>query len=117
MKTTIELKNMRFYAYHGVFQEERIYGNDFIVNLRIETDLSKSLETDNIDDTINYGDVYEYVKTEMEKPSNLLEHLAGRIYKAIKSAFPTIDFLEVRVSKLNPPVNGKVDSSEIIVSD
>ena len=113
MKTIIELKNMRFYAYHGVLPEERIEGNDFIVNLN----LSKSLETDNIDDTINYGIVYDYVKSEMEKPSNLLEHLTGRIFRKIKSAFPIIDFLEVRVSKLNPPVNGIVDCSEVVVSD
>ena len=117
MKTVIELKNMHFFAYHGVFAEEQIKGNDFIVNLRMEADLSTAVETDDISDTINYGDVYEQVKNEMSKPSKLLEHAAGRIYKNIKSGYPMISFLEVRVSKLNPPVNGEVESSDILISD
>lgn len=116
MKTSIELKNMRFYAYHGVLAQERIVGNDFVVNLTIEVDFCKAIQSDNVNDTLNYATVFDLVKKEMSLPSNLLEHVAGRIFNAIKTAFPHISSLQVRLAKLHPPVNGEVESAEIRIS-
>ena len=65
MKTVIELKNMRFFAHHGVFSQETVVGNEFMVNLHIEADLPKHVN-DNIEHTINYASVYELVKSEMQ---------------------------------------------------
>ena len=117
MQTSIRLKNMKFYAYHGVLPQEKIVGNSFVVNVEFTADVSKSFETDKVDDTINYAKVYDLVKAEMEIPSQLIEHVAGRIFSRIKKAFPQISTLEVRLAKLNPPVNGEVEASEIIVTD
>jgi len=116
MKTVIELKNMRFFAHHGVFSQETVVGNEFMVNLRIEADLSKACKTDNIEDTINYAAVYELVKLEMLKPSQLMENAAYRILKQLKSSFPQIVHLEVRMAKMNPPVGGETECSQISLS-
>lgn len=117
MQTIIKLKNMRFFAYHGVLPQEKTAGNHFIVNMKFAADVSKSFETDSVDDTVNYAAVYDLVKAEMAIPSNLLEHVVGRIFKKTKATFPQISALEVRVSKLNPPVSGEVEASEVIVSE
>ena len=117
MKTSIELKNMRFFAYHGVLPQERIIGNEFLVNLKIETDFSRALDSDNVNDTLNYAEVYDLVKIEMKQPSGLLEHVAGRIFNKLKTHFSQIKTLEVRLAKLNPPVAGEVEMAEIVVSD
>lgn len=117
MQTSVKLKNMQFFAYHGVLPQEKIAGNNFVVNIEFTADVSKSFETDNMADTINYATVYDLVKAEMSVPSELIEHVAGRIFSKIKKSFPQINVLEVRVAKLNPPVSGKVEASEIIVRD
>ena len=117
MQTSIRLKNMKFYAYHGVLPQEKIAGNNFVVNIELTADVSKSFETDNVNDTINYATVYDLVKIEMEIPSQLIEHVAGRIFSKIKKSFPQISALKVSLEKLNPPVNGEVEASEVVITD
>lgn len=107
---------MKFHAYHGVLPQEKIVGGTFQVNLLLEADLINATESDNVEDTINYGNVYDLIKEEMYTPSQLLEHIAGRIYKKLLEVYPQIKSLEVSVSKLNPPVNGEMDKSEIVIS-
>lgn len=116
MKTTIRLTDMQFFAYHGVLEQESKVGNNYVVNICMTADLSKACETDNVEDTINYGLVYNIVRQEMEQPSKLLEHVAMRIYKAIRDGFLQITYLEVRLAKLNPPIIGEVKSAEVIIS-
>jgi dihydroneopterin aldolase len=73
--------------------------------------------TDDLDDTLNYAVVYEVVKREMEIPSNLIEHVAGRIMRALKTAFPQITAIDLKLSKLNPPIAGEVASASVILSE
>lgn len=117
MRTFIKLKNMRFFAYHGVLPQERIVGNEFVVNIKIEVDFVMAISSDDVSDTLNYATVFGLVKNEMQQPSNLLENVAGRIFRSIKNEFPQIKHLEVKLAKLNPPVEGEVESAEITVSD
>ena len=107
---------MRFYAYHGVLPQETKVGNYYVVNIHMDADLSLACESDNVDDTINYAIVYDLVKAEMKKPSKLLEHVAMRIYKSIKTFFPQIQNMEVQLKKNNPPIRGDVESAEVFIS-
>ena len=117
MKTSIKLTDMRFFAYHGVMEQETTVGNNYVVNIRLDADLSQACETDNVEDTINYALLYDLVKVEMNEPSKLLEHVAMRVYKSIRSTFPQITNLEVSLSKNNPPICGEVKSAEVIISE
>ncbi|NLX80113.1 MAG: dihydroneopterin aldolase [Proteiniphilum sp.] len=117
MNTYIELNNMSFYAYHGVLPQETITGNKFEVNLKLKYDFTDSFDTDDVRDTISYADVYDIVKREMQIPSKLLEHVAGRIFNSLKEEFEGITIIELRVSKLNPPVNGEVAKADIIITE
>ncbi len=106
---SIRIENMEFYAYHGHFKEEQIVGNKFLVDLKIETDMKTPAETDDLKDAVNYQRAFHLVKAEMEKKSHLLENIARRIIDSVISELDGIDRVEVRVSKMNPPVGGKMD--------
>ena len=104
---------MEFKAYHGCLEQEKVRGNSFTVDFRGELDLSAAAESDNLDDTINYAEIYEIVSDEMSIPSELLENVAGRIVKAIEKRFPQIARFSVRVSKKRPPVEGVTQWSRV----
>ena len=108
---------MKFYAFHGVLEQERKVGNIFIVDLILHLDLSQASITDNLSDTVNYASVYEIINREMNIPSNLLEHIAGRILKRIKENFPCIDNIEISISKLNPPLGGDIESATVTLKE
>jgi dihydroneopterin aldolase len=111
----IQIENMEFYAFHGHFKEEQIVGNRFLVDLTIETDMQRPMESDNLRDAVNYQRVYQIVKDEMEKKSHLLEHIAGRILDAIYSDMTGIKKVTVKVSKMNPPMGGKIGSVSVVM--
>lgn len=113
MTVQIELNTMKFYAYHGVAPQETRVGNTFLVDLVLTAPLEKAAASDCLDDTINYADVYAVVKQEMEIPSKLLEHVAGRILHALKTHFPSLQAVNVKVTKLNPPFGGDVQSAAV----
>ena len=111
----ILLENMEFHAFHGVYSDEKKNGNTFSVDLEFEADLQRAAETDDIDDTVNYELIYNIIQQEMNITSNLLEHVASRIYNAVKEQFPEISTLKVKVTKQNPPLNGKVQKVSVVV--
>jgi dihydroneopterin aldolase len=115
MKTTITLDKMKFYAYHGVMEQERITGGNYQVDISYTIDTCAT-ETDDIYDTINYAEVYDLVKKEMMITSKLIEHVTGRIFKSIKGQFPKIQTLSLTVSKLNPPVNGEAEKATVTLT-
>ena len=115
--TVIELENMEFQAFHGCYPLEQIVGNRFRVNVRIEADLSKAELSDEVSDTINYLKVYETVRREMAIKSHILEHVARRIDSALRREFSPIRHLRVKVSKMAPPLGGKIDSVAVTVED
>lgn len=113
----IIIEGMEFFAYHGCFTEESIIGTRFVVDLNIGTDTSQAEISDNLHETVNYLSVYETVKQEMEIRSNLLENVAHRIMNAVKNRFVTIAYIEVKVSKLNPPLGGKIHSVSVTINN
>lgn len=104
----IELEGMRFWAHHGCLEKERKDGNLFLVDFKGELNVAKASLSDELEDTVNYGIVYDIVKEEMSVPSNLLEHVAGRIVRSIAEKLPEFESFSIRVSKRNPPVDGPV---------
>lgn len=111
----IILENIQFHAFHGVFPEENVVGNTFVVSLTLDLDLQQASETDNLDDTINYQLIYDVVETEMKIQSKLIEHVAGRILRSVMKTFPQINKTEIRLRKMNPPLGGQVESATIVM--
>ena len=110
---TIELEGMEFKAYHGCLEQEKAKGNFFVVDFRGDMDLSAAAESDNLNYTVNYADIYDIISYEMSIPSELLENVAGRIVKEIEKRFPQFVTFSVRVSKRKPPVDGVAQWSRV----
>lgn len=100
----IVLKEVRFHAFHGVMPQERKVGADFLLSLRLGYDISKAMQTDDVADTLNYAEVYQLAKQEMEQPSALLEHVAGRIAQTLMQQFPAVKSIDLTLTKQNPPM-------------
>lgn len=113
----ILLENMEFFAYHGCFKEEQIIGNRFLVNMELETDTAKAELSDHLHDTVNYQAVYRLVAEQMAEKSHLLEHIARRIIATVMSAFPAIMRIRIKVSKMNPPMGGKMECVSVEVEE
>jgi len=111
----IEIEGMRFYAFHGHFEAERIVGNEFRVDLRITTNCETAAISDNLNNALNYQTAYEIVKCEMEKPSHLLEHVANRILDSLYNNFEMTK-AEVKISKINPPMGGEIEKVSVTLT-
>ena len=109
----ISLRNVRFHAFHGVMPQERKVGADFLVNLRVGYPLEQAMQSDEVSDTLNYAALYEVVKTEMMQPSNLLEHVAGRIADAVVKRFPQVASIDLDLTKQNPPMGADCDGAGV----
>jgi len=109
----IYLDDIRFYAYHGVMEQERQVGAEYLVSLAIETDLSEAVHTDDLADTVNYAALYALIEREMSVPSKLLEHVAGRIGQRSLEEFDKIATLTVRVTKQNPPIGADCKGASV----
>ena len=100
----ITLRNVRFHAFHGVMPQERTVGADFLVSLRLGYDLTKAMQSDEVADTLNYAEVHALVRQEMERPSALLEHVAGRIAQVLFDYDKRILSVDLWLTKVNPPM-------------
>lgn len=109
----VSLEGMLFYAYHGVFEEERTIGNHYVVDVSIHTSFQQAVDADDLKGTIDYGEVYEVVKQIMDVPTQLLETLAGRMVQQIFNHFASAQAIRVSVAKKHPPIGGLADQSRI----
>ena len=84
--------------------------------MKIVTDFSRAMETDDLEGTISYADVYEIVKQEMEIPSKLLEHVGGRIIRSLRARY-NINKVYLRLMKENPPMGADLEAAGIEIED
>lgn len=100
----IEIKALKLYGYHGCMNEELLVGADFFIDLSIQFNASLAMQTDNLNETIDYVKVIEIVSKEFEKPSKLIENVAYRIAKALKTEIKKISTVEVSIQKPSAPI-------------
>ena len=113
----IILKNMAFYGYHGNLESEKAQGQRFYVDVEIKTDLTKPGQTDALEDSINYVEVYDMVASIMTGEScNLLEHIGALIADTLYQHFQGIIGLSVTVRKPSVPIVGVLDYVEIVTT-
>lgn len=109
----ITLHNMRFFGRHGVMEQEQVTGGDFVVTVRVGYDVTRAMVSDNVDDTLNYAMLYELIRREMEQPSRLLEHVAGRIAERIFGELPDVTTVDIELTKVNPPMGADCDGATV----
>jgi|SRR5437764_1064968 dihydroneopterin aldolase len=99
----IELKNLRFFADHGMFQEEIKVGNEFEVDITLKCKAPKK-EITSLDQTVNYVEVYRIIQEEFKTRRSLLETTAMKIAEKIEEQFEELEQLVICIRKLNPPI-------------
>lgn len=107
----IFVNRMEFYGYHGVFPEENRLGQRFAVDLTVSVDLRKAGETDELEHSVNYGELYQVCKEIVEgKPYKLVEAVAERIASSVLAQFALVQDVTVKVIKPDPPIPGHYQS-------
>lgn len=112
---TVEVNGLRLRGRHGVMPEERVTGNTFVLDIHLGYPFGPATETDDVADTLSYADVIEIAKAEMETPSALLEHVAGRIRRTLIEKFPLISGGMIRIAKLTPPLDAVVADCAVTI--
>ena len=113
LQTYIRLEKLRFRALHGVLPQERQVGGDYVVTLRIGYPWQAAMASDAVADTLDYAAVFRLVQREMVLPSQLLEHVAGRIAKALLHDFPQITSIDLWLTKTCPPMGADSEGAGV----
>ena len=109
----IRIKNMKFYAYHGVTETEKEIGNRFEVDCEFKIAATQTLMSDSLDDTVDYSSVYDLVsRIVTENKFNLVETLANKLADDIFEAY-NLSRVRIRVRKIKPPMAGEIDCFEV----
>jgi 7,8-dihydroneopterin aldolase/epimerase/oxygenase len=116
MITTLTIENIECHSYHGCLNEEAIIGGRFSIDVTIEADFTKAIETDELSYAADYVVIHNLVREEMNIPSKLIEHAAGRILKRLADTYRLSQNITVTIKKYNPPVNGSIGIAILKVS-
>ena len=119
MKVTqshITLDRLRFFARHGVMEQERTVGNEFEVSDNLVYDATRAMESDDIADAVSYADAAGVIAREMTQSSALLEHVTARIARALLDSLPAVTSGTVTVTKLHPPFSGQDASASFTLA-
>jgi len=116
MPDKLYLEDVRFWARHGLTQEEQSVGAWFSVDAELAVDLRPAALSDDVAATVDYGSVMRrIVEIGTTNRVNLLERLAGLMSDAILREFPTSE-VRVRVRKLTPPLGGLVGTPAVEIT-
>jgi len=110
----IRLNGIKIFAHHGVYPEEIEKGNHFEIDLEVELpDLYKG-KGDSLADTLDYSRLYTTViKVSRNRRYNLLETFASDICDEVFAVYSAVEYVRIKIRKLNPPIGGEIDSVEV----
>jgi len=103
---TISLNYLRFWAFHGVYEEEKKVGNDYEVNLDVSFYIKKKII--HLAETADYSRLHAIISEEMQIPRKLLETFLMELAERIRDEFPQLKKIDASIRKLHPPIPGIV---------
>jgi dihydroneopterin aldolase len=107
---------MRLHAYHGVLEQERRVGNDYVMNVRVRYPLDRACESDDVSDTLSYAELANIVRQEMAVSSKLLENVAQRICNAVIREYPETESVSIDIKKIAPPMSADCDGAGVRIT-
>lgn len=116
MNAKIGLEDVRFHGPHGYYEEENLMGNEFSIDVEVESSILGAATEDDLGGTVNYSTIYYLLQAEMKKPTKLLEALAYRMANRILNQFDSVVNVRLRLKKINPPLGGKVGAAVVEVN-
>lgn len=115
MEYRIVLTRMEFRAFHGCYDLEQKVGNRFTVDLELTAELGDAAAEDDVRKTVNYLTVYEVVEAQMRIPQRIIERVAMNIIEALYAVFAQLRHVKCTVSKLAPPLGGKLEKVSVVL--
>ena len=115
MEEIIELNGLRFHSYHGCMAEETTIGGEYRIDIKLGVDMGASGESDKLEDTIDYCAVQQIAEREMAIPSKLIEHVGRRIVKSLRRELKLVKSIELKLTKLSPPIEGDCESVAVVM--
>lgn len=109
----ISVEGIRLYGYHGCLDEEGKIGTEYRVDVDVWGDVSKAIENDDLDKTMDYVTINRIVASHVGERSKLIETVAQRIIVDIFKEMPIVQKIRIKLSKLYPPINGDVEKVSI----
>jgi len=111
----INLQDAEFFAFHGFYSEEQLIGSRFLIDISVSFKPTGNLDDDEIDNTVNYEQLYNIACDEMKNTSKLIETVGQSIADEIKQTFPFVNKIRVAIKKMDPPLKGKVGHSSVVI--
>ena len=115
MEYRIVLTRMEFHALHGCYELERKVGNRFTVDLELTAELGHAATDDDVRKTVNDRTGYQIVRERMGQTQRTIERVALNIIEALYAAFPQLRHVKCTVSKLAPPLGGKLEKVSVVL--
>lgn len=101
----IKITNLKVFAHHGVFPEETRDGQDFYVNAKLFLDCRKAGKTDNLSDSLNYGEVSHFITDFLQDHTyKLIESVAEQLAEAMLLSMPVLKGVEIELCKPYAPI-------------
>lgn len=111
----ISLRNLEFYSFHGVYQEENLIGNVFVVDIFVSMPDIDFMDED-LNTTVNYVNIFQIAKQEMSITRKLLETVVKNIHDKVKELDSRIISVEVVITKKHVPIEGMIGQSQVSYS-
>ncbi|MCP9621520.1 Probable dihydroneopterin aldolase [Nocardia otitidiscaviarum] len=112
----IELRGLRVFAHHGVFDFEKRDGQEFVVDLTLWTDFSAAAKSDDIADTIHYGELADsVVRIVSGRPRDLIETVVSEVADAVMTD-PRVHAVEVVLHKPAAPIPHSFEDVRVVTS-
>lgn len=109
---TVELSNLLFNAFHGIYEEEKMLGNEYVVNVSVAF-VEKDTVIEHIHDTVNYAVIYNIIKKRMSIPTALLETIAMQAGYEIHTIYPHLKSISISIKKMHPPIEGMQGAAQV----
>lgn len=109
---TVRLNDLHFFSFHGILEEEKKIGNDYVVNVSLEFHENEEVIS-HIDDTINYESIYHLIRKRMSIPTPLLETIVMETGNEIHLLYPDLKSIFISLKKMHPPIEGIQGEAEV----
>jgi len=112
----IRITNLEVFSHHGVFKEENVLGQKFLISVVLYADLSAAAKNDDLTKSVNYGEVCHFIKNEMERNTyKLIETLTERLARKILVNFPMIEKIKLEVKKPWAPILLPIETVSVVM--
>ena len=109
----VSVEGIRLYAYHGCLDEEGKIGTEYTIDVHIWGNIAPSFASDDLNETMDYVTVNQIVERHVLKRAKLIETVAHRILKDLFYEMSKVAKAQIKLSKMQPPINGDVKSVSI----